>query len=329
MMGKTVRELVGDAAYETIYPSVAKALSGEEVTFDIHGAIGAGQPRWLKSTFVPQRNPNGAVDGFVALAVDISAQKQADESREALVSNLERTVAFAERFVGILGHDLRNPLFAIRTSAHLLIQRATTAGTLKASQRIVSSAERMSRMITELLDFTRTRIGGGIPLSPTRTDLTAICRSVVEELETGRPEAAITLNRRGDTAGTWDQDRLAQVFSNIVGNALDHGVDSAATIHLDGTAADTVTFEVRNGGAIPADQLSTLFDPFRPTARIDPRAGLGLGLYIADQIVHAHGGSIEASTAEATTCFRIVIPRDAPSAARVFAEAGSSRSALA
>ena len=128
-------------------------------------------------------------------------------------------------------------------------------------------------MITELLDFTRTRIGSGIPLSPTRSDLTTICRSVVEELETGRPEAAITIDRRGDTAGTWDQDRLAQVFSNIVGNALDHGVDSAATIRLDGTAADTVAIEVRNGGAIPADQLSTLFDPScRPPESIRGRA---------------------------------------------------------
>ena len=179
-------------------------------------------------------------------------------------------------------------------------------------------------MITQLLDFTRTRIGSGIPLSPTRSDLATICTSAVDELETARPEAAITVDRRGDTAGTWDQDRLAQVFSNIVGNALDHGVDSAAAIRLDGTAADAVAIEVRNGGAIPADRLSTIFNPFLPTARPDPRAGLGLGLYIADQIVHAHGGSIEASTADATTLFRIVIPRAAPSAAQLFAECRGS-----
>src|SRR5207253_3209389 len=98
----------------------------------------------------------------------------------------------------------------------------------------------------------------------------------------------------------------AQVFSNIVGNALDHGADGAALIRVDGTAADVVAIEVRNGGTIPADRLSTIFDPFVPAARTDPRAGLGLGLYIADQIVHAHGGRIEASTADATTCFRIV-----------------------
>ena len=88
--------------------------------------------------------------------------------------------------------------------------------------------------------------------------------------------------------------------------------DSAAAIRLDGTAADAVAIEVRNAGAIPADRLSTIFDPFLPPSRTDPRAGLGLGLYIADQIVHAHGGSIEASTPDATTLFRIVIPRVRP-----------------
>ena len=275
---------------------------------------------------MPQRSPNGEVDGFVALVLDISAQKQADAAQEALVSNLERTIAFSERFAGILGHDLRNPLFAIHTAGLALSQRATTTGDLKTSQRIIASAERMSRMINQLLDFTRTRIGSGIPLSPTRSDLATICTSVVDELETARPEAAITVDRRGDTAGTWDQDRLAQVFSNILGNALDHGVDSAAAIRLDGTAADAVAIEVRNGGAIPADRLSTIFDPFLPASRTDPRAGLGLGLYIADQIVHAHGGSIEASTPDATTLFRIVIPRDAPSAAHVFADSPPRRS---
>jgi PAS domain S-box-containing protein len=217
MQGKSLRELLGDVVYEAIRPHVAKALSGEEITFDVHGAVGTAEPRWLRATYVPQRNPNGEVDGFVALAVDISAQKQADAAREALVSNLERTIAFSERFAGILGHDLRNPLNAIQNSAQLLSRRATTPDALRIPQRIVASAERMSRMITELLDFTRTRIGSGIPLSPTRSDLLAICTTAVEELETGRPEAAITVDRQGDTRGTWDQDRLAQVFSNIVG----------------------------------------------------------------------------------------------------------------
>jgi len=326
ILGKSLRELAGDVTYQAIRPQVAKALSGEEVTFEVHGAIGSAQPRWFRATYVPQRNQNGEVDGFVALGLDVSAQKQADAAREALVSNLERTVAFSERFVGILGHDLRNPLFAIHTAGLTLGQRAVTTGDLKTSQQIIGSAERMSRMINQLLDFTRTRIGSGIPLSPTRSDLATICRSAVDELETARPAAAITVDQRGDTAGTWDQDRLAQVFSNIVGNALDHGVDSAASIRLDGIAADAVAIEVRNGGAIPAARLSTIFDPFLPPTRTDPRAGLGLGLYIADQIVHAHGGSIEASTPDATTLFRIVIPRNAPSAAHVFAERLPDRS---
>jgi signal transduction histidine kinase len=179
----------------------------------------------------------------------------------------------------------------------------------------------MARMITQLLDFTRARIGNDIPLSPTTFDVMATCTSVVEELEAGRPDVTITVDHVGDTSGTWDQDRLAQVFSNIVANAVDYGVGGVALLRVDGTAADAVTVEVHNRGAIAAERLATIFDPFLPAGRIDKRAGLGLGLYIADQIVRAHGGSISASTGQAMTCFRIVIPRHAPSAARVFADA--------
>ena len=143
----------------------------------------------------------------------------------------------------------------------------------------------------------------------------------MEELETGRPEVKITVEQHGDTAGTWDHDRLAQVFSNLLANAVDHGANRSALIRVDGTAADAVAVEVHNGGAIAAERLATIFDPFLPAARNDRREGLGLGLYIADQIVRAHGGSIKASTGDGATCFRIVIPRNAPSAARVFADA--------
>ena len=249
------------------------------------------------------------------------AEEERHAAREALVSNLERTIAFSERFAGILGHDLRNPLSAIQSSAALLSELDNTPNALRASQRILSSTDRMARMITQLLDFTRARLGNGIPLSPTTFDVMTACASVVEELETGRPDVTITVEHLGDTAGTWDRDRLGQVFSNIVANAVDHGVGGSASIRVDGTAADTLTIDVHNSGAIPAARLATIFDPFLPAARTDKREGLGLGLYIADQIVRAHGGSIKASTGAATTCFRIVIPRIAPTAARVFADA--------
>jgi signal transduction histidine kinase len=252
------------------------------------------------------------------------AEQERHTAREALVANLERTVAFSELFVGVLSHDLRNPLSAIQNSARLLSARDDTPNALKTSQRILSSTDRIARMITQLLDFTRARIGNGIPLSPTRFDLMSTCTSVVEELEAGRPDVKITVEQLGDTAGTWDRDRLAQVFSNIVANAVDHGVNGSALIRLDGTAADAVAVEVLNGGAIPAERLATIFDPFWSAARTDLREGLGLGLYIADQIVRAHGGSIRASTGDATTCFHIVIPRNAPSAARVFADSAAS-----
>jgi signal transduction histidine kinase len=247
------------------------------------------------------------------------ARERADSTQTALIANLERTVAFCDRFVGILGHDLQNPLAAIRMSAHTASATLSTKGSAaRAMDVILTSAERMARMIDQLLDFTRARIGNGIDLSPRPCDIVEMCEVVAAELQAARASAKVTVDATGATVGQWDPDRIAQLLSNVVGNAIKHGSAEWTAVYVDGTKPAHVAIEVRNRGEIPAELLPILFDPTRRARPADPAAGLGLGLYIADQIVRAHGGSIDVTSAGGETTALIVLPRHAAAGRRVF-----------
>ena len=260
-----------------------------------------------------------AEDTFTALepvartmAIGIERDR-ADEHRTRLLQELQRAVQFSETFVGILGHDLRSPLGAISTAAELLLRRETNERVTRPIERIRTSASRMERMIEQILDFTRARIGGGIPVRPTAVDLQHLAGQIVEELEGGAAQK-IVVESAGMLTGAWDNDRLAQVLSNLLGNAIEHGAAGApVTVRLDGTEQPVVRISVRNAGVIPADMLPSIFDPFRRAAqstRARKSQGLGLGLYIVQQIVHAHGGRIEAqSTESAGTVMSVELPR--------------------
>lgn len=226
---------------------------------------------------------------------------------------LSRAVHFSEMFIGILGHDLRNPLSSIITGAGLVLRRKHGDEVSKPVERIMSSATRMGRMIDQILDFTRIRLGAGLPLEPRRTDLVEVFRAAIEELGAGT-KLDIQVEHRGDTFGRWDGDRLGQLASNLVSNAIRHGSGGTA-VSIDGSADDRVIVEVRNEGAISADILQSVFEPLATTGTsVTKRAGssgLGLGLYISQKIVTAHGGEISCST-EVPDCtrFRVELPRD-------------------
>jgi PAS domain S-box-containing protein len=240
-----------------------------------------------------------------------TAAQLVDEEQRRRVA--EEQARFAETFVGMLGHDLRNPLNAILMTARLLRRRATSAADLGAIDRVQASAQRMSNMVGQLLDLTRSRIAGGITVERRATDLSGVVSEVVDELKRAYPGRSITWNADPGVLAYVDRDRLAQVISNLVGNALEHGdVTRPVTVRLTPGDDDAILLSVHNDGPpIAPDLLPSLFEPFRRSVVRNERSkGLGLGLYITVQIVQAHSGRLEvASTTERGTTFTVVLPR--------------------
>lgn len=227
------------------------------------------------------------------------------------VKELQRTVHFNEVFTAMLGHDLRNPLSGITAAAQVMLMRPDAPQFAKPLARILRSGDRMSRMIDQLLDFTRVRLGSGIPIRREPSDLHEVMTEVVEELRSVHPGREVNVRQHGDCRGQWDVDRLAQVFSNLVANAIHHGADRPVDVHLDGTAPGRVEVRVHNDGTIQTDVLPKLFEPLAGRdRRSEKSAGLGLGLYISRQVVLAHAGTIEVdSDAALGTLFKVTLPR--------------------
>jgi signal transduction histidine kinase len=226
---------------------------------------------------------------------------------------LRDAARFREEFIGIVGHDLRDPLSAINMAAQLMQDQDASAEQRDAlAARILRSSARMTRMIDELLDFTRGRLGSGLPVSKAPTDLADVARQVADELVGTKPDARIELRTSGDTTGVWDADRLARMLSNLISNALRYRTpDTAVRVDVCGAERET-SIEIHNhGDPIPDEEISTIFEPFKraPSAHAKSSEGLGLGLYIARSIAQAHAGSVKVrSSREEGTTFTVCLP---------------------
>lgn len=230
----------------------------------------------------------------------------------------ERTAALRvnEMFTAVLSHDLRTPLMSISAAATVLKRQPDTDRVAVLADRVLSSSQRMGRMIEDLLDVTRIRHAGGLALQLGRADMQSIVQRTLDEVQTSFPDRNIESVLQGDMAGVWDSERLCQVATNIVGNAIHHGApDQPVRVAVDGTQASVVTVAVSNGGTIAPELLPHLFDPFRGRDRAPGRhQGLGLGLFIAHQVVRAHGGCIDVHSQDGTTRFVVELPRVSPAA---------------
>jgi signal transduction histidine kinase len=244
----------------------------------------------------------------VNVFVELFAQKkqlsaQLDELRQALHVN--------EMFTAVLGHDLRNPLAAVLNGAELLLLMSADQKVGAVASRIRSSARRMEKMVSQLLDVARIR-AGGVALELGRGDYAQLCRRIVDELKQAGHANPVQIDASGSTDGLFDPHRIGQVLSNLLGNALQHGDPVASVaVRIDGTDASQLTLSIHNRGAMPAAVMEQAFTPFRPGREARTQPGLGLGLYIAKYFVDAHGGSIALDSSEADgTTFTIRLPRE-------------------
>jgi signal transduction histidine kinase len=262
---------------------------------------------WLQS----QRSTSAA-DLESLIRFDEAIDRALTESASEFMDQVDRS---RSTLLGILGHDLRDPLSTVISGGQLLLEGGLDEAMRQdIVERIVATGERMHHLVGDLLDATRSQLDARVPLERHHAELGETVRNIVREFATAHPERRINLTVSGDSSGEWDDKRLGQAVANIISNAIrfserDRPVDvSLETDH-------EVRIAIHNDGpAIPAERRPSLFDPFVSggSAAVKDRQRLGLGLYIAKATVDGHGGHIAVdSTPEHGTTFTIHLPRDA------------------
>ena len=274
---------------------------------------------WASVVITALRNPQGEVTGFAKVTRDLTVKRAAEENARQLAAEqaareaLKREVEVNEMFVGILSHDLRSPLTSVVAGAEILLRKAQLSEQEHSTvTRIARAGARMARMTSQLLDFTRSRLGGGLPVERRPCDLVWIVRAVVAELELVHTDTRFVLSGEAAIEGRWDPDRIAQVASNLVANAAKYGSSAEPVrVSLTTDGSTDALLSVHNGGKpIDPDVLPTIFEPYVRGRHDIEAGGLGLGLYISAEIVRAHGGRIEVhSTPAEGTTFAVRLPR--------------------
>jgi hypothetical protein len=250
-------------------------------------------------------------EGFAQL---IAIQLESDANREKEKNQLRDERAaneLREQFMAILGHDLRNPLQAVYAGGELLQRKLADPALRDLAGRIKASAMRMSRLIDDVLDFARGRLGDGIGVHMRETDdLNSGLLAVVKELQAGQPDRQILSNISVTRTVRCDPGRIQQVASNLIGNALKHGRPNGPVKVAASANDEDLVLEVWNEGEpIPADSIGKIFEPFWRQTTSRDRQGLGLGLHICAQIVRAHHGTITVkSTKQDGTLFTARLP---------------------
>jgi signal transduction histidine kinase len=223
--------------------------------------------------------------------------------------------------LGVVAHDLRNPLSALRMTLTMLLRSKdmTVERRVQLAERMMGTLGRMEGMVATLVEHARAEAGVELRLARERVDLAALLERARKELEPLFPGRAIVVDRRGALEGEWDGPRLERVLSHLLGNALKHGDEgTSVTITIDGAKDGIVSLSINNGGPpISPELLPHLFEAFTigPTGPEERRRSVGLGLFIVRHLVQAHGGAVDVtSSASDGTTFTVVLPRRAPPA---------------
>ena len=312
IIGKTVREALPelhDQQYfdllERVYTS-GEPFVGSGMRVLLQREPGAPpSEEFLNFVYQPIFEGSGRPAGILVLGYDVTQQKIQEEE-------LRRRAEFDQQLLGIVSHDLRNPLNAIGLATALLFKRGHLDDQqVKVVSRIMSSADRAVRLIRDFLDFTQARVMGRIPVSPSAANIREIARQVFDEVLLAQRGRQGVIEHHGEEQGVWDPDRIAQVIGNLLSNAFQHSPESSVVRLTTRGDAGGVTIEVHNDGTpIPPKDLARLFAPFeRGTDASASGRSIGLGLFIARQIIAAHGGTISVqSTAEHGTQFTVWLP---------------------
>jgi len=242
------------------------------------------------------------------IATHLEAVDRLAASEARLLSERE-TSELREQFIAVLGHDLRNPLASIAAGTKMLAREGSKAATGEILGLMQKSVARMSALIDNVLDFARGRLGSGITLERSPHSLEPVLNQVIAELRSSSPERKIETTFDLTQAVDCDAGRIAQLFSNLLGNSVTHGT-AARSIQVHARTQDgEFELSVANSGQpIPSEAMDRLFQPFYRVSAQEAHQGLGLGLYIASEIARAHGGSIDVTSSPDETRFTFRMP---------------------
>ncbi|MGB9989830.1 sensor histidine kinase [Massilia sp. SM-13] len=273
--------------------------------------------RALRSGVLSLWQASPHLDGATTMGDMTRFNEAVDQAVAESVARYQQLVARSQNmFLAILGHDLRNPLGTLVTGSHFIMQATDIPGRYAdVAARMFRSAKRMSKLINDLIEFTRSHLGPGLPVQGAQADLAAVCEQVVNELRTFHPERGIELHLPPQLEARFDEARVAQMLSNLIGNAVQHGSGGPVRVDMSGGEHE-VAIQIHNQGpAIPAEQIATIFEPMVRASSATggdytERTSLGIGLFIAREIAQAHGGQISVDSNERDgTSFTVTLPR--------------------
>lgn len=245
-------------------------------------------------------------------ALDGAMARAATEIERHAHRALREEVAVRERFLAILTHDLRSPINAIYMATQMLLQQEPTDGQASFLRRVARSAQSAERMIEDMLDLAKARLGGGIALNVEHASIRSVCRRAIDEAQLVHPGRVLTFAPHGDSTGQFDPGRLQQIVANLLANAIAYSpAGSRVGIRTHENVPNHVVIEVHNDGRpIPPEEIDLLFEPFKRGKEFaTSRRGLGLGLFIARELAVAHRGTLDvASSVEEGTIFTVTLP---------------------